>query len=144
MADAGGTNLDTGVLMEKRGCGRPHGSKNKPKDTTLVASSSASAKRRPGHPLGSKNKPKVSDAATPGSRAAPRNASPPPPPKIYSIFCIVGAQCREQQRVPLKFTKFMEGFFMLFDYHCGTSKFDVKIYDGTQCQRKYKAEVHFQ
>jgi hypothetical protein len=22
-------------------------------------------------------------------------------------------------------------FFMLFDYHCGTSKFDVKIYDGT-------------
>jgi hypothetical protein len=37
-----------------------------------------------------------------------------------------------------------QGFFMLFDYHCGTSKFDVKIYDGTQCQRKYKAEVHFQ
>jgi hypothetical protein len=35
-------------------------------------------------------------------------------------------------------------FFMLFDYHCGTSKFDVKIYDGTQCQRKYEAEVHFQ
>jgi hypothetical protein len=24
-----------------------------------------------------------------------------------------------------------QGFFMLFDYHCGTSKFDVKIYDGT-------------
>jgi hypothetical protein len=36
-----------------------------------------------------------------------------------------------------------QGFFMLFDYHCGTSKFDVKIYDGTQCQRKYEAEVHF-
>jgi hypothetical protein len=36
------------------------------------------------------------------------------------------------------------GFFMLFDYHYGTSKFDVKIYDGTQCQRKYEAEVHFQ
>jgi hypothetical protein len=28
-------------------------------------------------------------------------------------------------------------------YHCGTSKFDVKIYDGTQCQKKYEAEVHF-
>jgi hypothetical protein len=60
--------------------------------------------------LGSKNKPKVSAAATPGSSAAPRNASPPPPPvKIYSFFCIAGAQCREQQRVPLKFTKFMDG-----------------------------------
>jgi transposase InsO family protein len=35
-------------------------------------------------------------------------------------------------------------FFMLFDYHCGTSKFDVKIFDCTQCQRKYEAEVHFQ
>jgi hypothetical protein len=34
-------------------------------------------------------------------------------------------------------------FFMLFNYHCGTSKFDVKIFDGTQCQKKYEAEVHF-
>jgi hypothetical protein len=24
-----------------------------------------------------------------------------------------------------------QGFFMLFDYHCGTLKFDVKIYDCT-------------
>jgi hypothetical protein len=23
------------------------------------------------------------------------------------------------------------------------SKFDVKIFDGTQCQKKYEAEVHF-
>jgi hypothetical protein len=36
-----------------------------------------------------------------------------------------------------------QGFFMLFNYHCGTSKFDVKIFDGTQCQKKYEAEVHF-
>jgi hypothetical protein len=35
------------------------------------------------------------------------------------------------------------GFFMIFDYHIGTSKFDVKIYDGTQCQKEYEAEVHF-
>jgi hypothetical protein len=164
--------------MEKRGRGRPCGSKNKPKDASLVASSFASAKQRPGRPLGSKNKPKVSAAAT-GSSAAPCNASPPPPPKIYSFFCIAGAQCREQQRLLLKFTKFMDGrelheailceqsgsgtpyevevyydgrgkmyfrggwpqfaedhklhhgFFMLFDYHCGTSKFNVKIYDDT-------------
>jgi hypothetical protein len=33
-----------------------------------------------------------------------------------------------------------QGFFMAFDFHVGTSKFDVKIYDGTQCQRKYEAE----
>jgi hypothetical protein len=25
----------------------------------------------------------------------------------------------------------------LFHYHCGTAMFDVKIFDGTQCQRKY-------
>jgi hypothetical protein len=192
MADASDAHLDTGAQMEKRGRGRPHGSKNKSKDISLVTSSSASAKRRPGRPLGSKNKPKVSADAAPGSSAAPCNASPPPPAKIYSFFCIAGAQCREQQRVPLKFTKFMDGrelreailrkqsgsgmpyevgvyydgcgemyfrggwpqfvedhelhqgFFMLFDYHCGTPKFYVKIYDGTQCQRKYEADVHFQ
>jgi hypothetical protein len=101
------------------------------------------------------------------------------------------AQCREIQRLPLNFTKFMDGrelreavlreqsgsgipyevevwydgdgeqylrggwsefaedhdihqgFFMAFDFHIGTSKFDVKIYDGTQCQKKYEAEAHF-
>jgi hypothetical protein len=111
---------------------------------------------------------------------------------MYSFFCIAGAQCREIQWVPLKFTKFMngrelreavlcehsgggtpyevkvwydgngkmyfkggwsqfaedhdlhQGFFMTFDYHYGTSKFDVKIYDYTQCQKEYEAEVHFQ
>jgi hypothetical protein len=26
-----------------------------------------------------------------------------------------------------------QGFFMAFDFHIGTSKFDVRIYDGTQC-----------
>jgi hypothetical protein len=36
-----------------------------------------------------------------------------------------------------------QGFFMTFDFHIGTSKFDVKIYDGTQCQKEYEAEVHF-
>jgi hypothetical protein len=109
---------------------------------------------------------------------------------MYSFFYITGAQCREIQQVPLKFTKFMDGrelreailcehsgggtpyevevwynrdgemyfkggwskfvedhdlhqrFFMIFDYHVGTSKFDVKIYDYTQ--KEYEAEVHFQ
>jgi hypothetical protein len=36
-----------------------------------------------------------------------------------------------------------QGFFMTFDFHVGTSKFDVRIYDGTQCQKEYEAEVHF-
>jgi hypothetical protein len=108
MTDAGAADLDTSALMEKRGRDRPRGSKNKPKDASLVASSSASMKRHPGRPLGSKNKPKASVAVAQGASTAPRNASPPPPVKIYSFFCIAGAQYREQQRVPLKFTKFMD------------------------------------
>jgi hypothetical protein len=36
-----------------------------------------------------------------------------------------------------------QGWFLLFNYRCGTSKFDVKIFDGTECQKKYEAEVHF-
>jgi hypothetical protein len=144
-------------------------------------------KRRPGRPTGSKNKIKV-PSTTPGPSAPSANASPP---RIYSFFCIADAQCREIQRLPLKFTKFMDvrelreavlrehsgggtpyeveawydgtgvqyfksgwsqfaedhdlrqGFFMTFDFHIGTSKFDVRIYDGTQCQKEYEAEVHF-
>jgi hypothetical protein len=196
MADTGIIDLDTGAVVEKRGRGRPRGSKNKPKDISMVASSSAvPMKRRPGRPLGSKNKPKPSSSLANRSvdaNAACHNASPPPSVNLFSFFAIDGAQCREQQCVPLKFTQFMDGrelheailreesgggtpyevevyydgrgemffrggwpqlaedhdlhqgFFMLFDYHCGTSKFDVKIFDGTQCQKKYEAEVHFQ
>jgi hypothetical protein len=109
MADAGDVKLGTGMLMEKRRRGRPRGSKNKLKDASLVPSSSTSVKRRPGRPVGSKNKPKVSTAAAPGSSAAPRNASPPAIVKTFSFFCIDGAQCREIQHVPLKFTKFIDG-----------------------------------
>jgi hypothetical protein len=28
---------------------------------------------------------------------------------LFSFFSFAGAQCREQQRLPLKFTEFMEG-----------------------------------
>jgi hypothetical protein len=179
MADAGGSRLNIGAPVEKRGRGRPRGSKNKATIVAVVASSSAPVKRRPGRPTGSKNKPKVSSAA-PGP-SAPSHNDPPPSPKVYSFFCIAGAQCREIQRVLLKFTKFMDGrepweavlrehsrggtpyevevwydgagemyfkggcsqfaedhdlhqgFFMTFDFHIGTSKFDVRIYDCTQC-----------
>jgi hypothetical protein len=189
MADSSGSRLYIGASVEKRGRGRPRGSKNKATIAVVVPSLSAPAKRRLGRPAGSKNKPKVLSTA-PGPSAPPHNA-PPPLPRVYSFFCIAGAQYREIQRVPLKFTKFMDGrelreavlrehsgggtpyevevwydgasemyfkggwsqfaedhdlhqgFFMTFDFHIGMSKFDVKIYDGTQCQKEYEAEVHF-
>jgi hypothetical protein len=107
MADAGGSRLNIGAPVEKRGHGRPRGSKNKATIEVVVASSSAPVKRRPGRPARSKNKPKV-PSATPCPSAPSANASPPPP-RIYSFFCITGAQCRDIQRLPLKFTKFMDG-----------------------------------
>jgi hypothetical protein len=36
-----------------------------------------------------------------------------------------------------------QGFFITFDFHISTSKFDVGIYDCTQCQKEYEAKVHF-
>jgi hypothetical protein len=30
-----------------------------------------------------------------------------------------------------------QGWFLMFNYNHGTTKFDVKIFDGTQCQTKY-------
>jgi hypothetical protein len=36
-----------------------------------------------------------------------------------------------------------QGFFMTVDFHIGKLKFDVKIFDSTQCQKEYEAEVHF-
>jgi hypothetical protein len=109
MADAGGSHLNIGAQVEKWGRGHPRGSKNKSKDPAAVASLFVPAKRCPGRPVGSKNKPKISIAA-PGPSTPPHNASPPPPPKLYSFICIAGAQCHEIQRVPLKFTKFMDGW----------------------------------
>jgi hypothetical protein len=189
MADAQGSRLTLGSLVAPRGWGRPRGSKNK-KTTPAAAgtSSDVPAKRRPGRPLGSKNKPKVT-SATPGPAAPPpiAPAAPAAPPQIFSFLCIAMAQCHEIQRLPLNFTKFMDGrelreavlceqsgdgipyevevwydgdgeqyfrggwaqfaedhdirqgFFMAFNFHIGTSKFDVKIFDGTLCQREYQA-----
>jgi hypothetical protein len=131
MADAGGANLDADVQMEKRGRGHPRGSKNKPKDASMVASLSASMKWHLGCPVGSKNKPNVS-AAVPGPSAAPRDASPPPPHKIYSFLCIANAQCHEIQRVPLKFTKFMDGRELceaiLREQSRGGTPYEVEVY----------------
>jgi hypothetical protein len=136
MADAGVVDLDTGAVIEKRGRGRPRDSKNKPKGVSLMASSSsASMKRRPGRPLGSKNKPKPSFIVAQVASAAPRNASPPPPIKIFSFFVIAGAQCREQQCVPLKFTQFLDGCELreaiLREESGGGTPYEVEVYyDG--------------
>jgi hypothetical protein len=187
MADASESRLIIGAPVEKRGRSHPHGSKNKTTAVAAVGSSSALVKRRPGRPAGSKNKPKVLSAA-PGPSAPSPDASSSSP-RIYSFFCICNAQCHKIQRLPQKFTKFMDGqelreavlreysgggtpyevevwydgageqffkggwsrfaedhdlhqgFFMTFDFHVGTSKFNVTIYNGTQCQKEYEAEV---
>jgi hypothetical protein len=133
MADASGSHLNIGALVENWGRGRPRGSKNKSTIAAVAASSSAPGKRRPSRPAGSKNKPKVS-SAMPGSSAPPHNA-PPPSPKVYSFFCIAGAQCREIQRVPLKFTKFMDGRELreavLREHSRGGTPYEVEVwYDG--------------
>jgi hypothetical protein len=112
MADADGSHLNLGSPVVLRGRGHPRGSKNK-SNTTLAAAGSSSAtlaKRRPGRPPGSKNKPKVTSAA-PGPIAPPpaTPAAPAAPPRIFSFFSIAMAQCREIQRLPLDFTKFMDG-----------------------------------
>jgi hypothetical protein len=181
MADADGSRLNLSVPTAPRGRGHPRGSKNKATPIAAGSSSFVPVKRRPSRPVGSKNKPKV-PCAIPGPSAPPGNTSSPQP-RIYSFFCIAGAQCREIQQLSLKFIKFMDGrelreailrehsgggtpcevevwydgageqyfkggwsqfvddhdiqrgFFMTFDFHVGTSKFDVKIYDGTQCQK---------
>jgi hypothetical protein len=194
MANTGVIDLDGGVVVEKHGRGRPRGSKNKPKVVIMEASSSTPAKQRPGHPLGSKNKAK--DSTSHINDPLDVSVAHPNPPQpstwvVFSFFTFAGAQCREQQRVPLKFTEFMDsrelheaiirevssegppyemevyyyvdgemffkggwprfaedydlhqGWFLLFDYHCGTAKFDVKIFNGTRRQKKYEAEVYF-
>jgi hypothetical protein len=113
MADTGVIDLDTVVMVEKRGRGHPRESKNKPKEASMaISSSSAPMKWHPGRPLGSKNKPKPSASLANqplDATAARHNAPPPPSVNIFSFFAFARAQCREQLRVPLKFTEFMDG-----------------------------------
>jgi hypothetical protein len=113
MADTGVTNLDDATVFEKRGRGRPRGSKNKPKTSADASSVSTPAKRHHDLPLGSKNK-KLS-AATAGIADLPdvSLAQPVLPQEstknLFSFFAFAGAQCREQQRLPLNFFEFMDG-----------------------------------
>jgi hypothetical protein len=34
-----------------------------------------------------------------------------------------------------------QGWILMFDYHRGIVKFDIKIFDGTQCQKKYTSSI---
>jgi hypothetical protein len=99
MADTGIIDLDTSAVVEKRGPGRPCGSKNKPKEILMaVSSSSTSMKQCPGRPLGSKNKPKPSSSlvSTPLDADAARHNTPSPPSgNTFSFFAITGAQSLE-------------------------------------------------
>jgi hypothetical protein len=91
------------------------------------------AKRRPGRPPGSKNKPKVIGAAP--SPSAPPVATPATVPRIFSFFYIAMVQCREIQRSPLNFTKFMDGHELreavLREQSGGGTPYEVEVwYDG--------------
>jgi hypothetical protein len=133
MADANDSRLYLGVPTAPRGRGRPCGSKNKTAAAAGGSSSSAPVKRRPGRPAGSKNKPKIKSAA-PGPSAPPPGA-PSALSRIFSFFCIANAQCREIQRLPLNFTKFMDGQELwetvLREQSGGGTPYEVEVwYDG--------------
>jgi hypothetical protein len=114
MVDAVVINLDdTPVTIEKRGCSRPRGSKNKSKIVMATSSSTTPTKHRRGCPLGSKNKKSYVVAL--GAIALPDvSLAQPIVPQgsaenVFSFFAFVGAQCCEHQRLPLKFAEFMDG-----------------------------------
>jgi hypothetical protein len=133
MADADGSRLNLGSPVAPRGHGRPRGSKNKIAPAAVGSLSSTPMKQRPGRPAGSKNKPKV-PRAIPGPSIPPGNTSSSHL-RIYSFLCIAGAQCREIQRLPLKFTKFMDGRELheaiLREHSGGGTPYQVEVwYDG--------------
>jgi hypothetical protein len=103
MSDAVTINLDDApVVVEKSGCGRPCGSKNKAKIPTMASTSTTLVKRRRGRPLGSKNR-KSSTTAVIASAVPDTGSVKMIPPQISSasIFCFFAfadAQCRERQR----------------------------------------------
>jgi hypothetical protein len=138
MADTGIIDMDGGVVVEKHGRGHPRGSKNKSKVDTMDTSSSALTKWRPGRPLGSNNKAKASSPQI--SEPLDVSVAHPNPPQtstgaVFSFFALAGAQCHEQQCVPLKFTKFMDGRELreaiLREVSSEGSPYEVEVYyDG--------------
>jgi hypothetical protein len=78
----------------------------------MEASSSAAVKWCPSHPLGSKNK-SISSTLQVNEpldvSAAHLNPPQPSTGTVFYFFALAGAQCQEQQRMPLKFIEFMDG-----------------------------------
>jgi hypothetical protein len=70
-------------------------------------------KRCHGRPLGSKNKKSsiraIVDSATPDLDFAQPVLSQRSSGNTFCFFAFADAQCRECQRLPLKFTEFMDG-----------------------------------
>jgi hypothetical protein len=100
MADTAVINLDdTPVTIEKRGRGRPRGSKNKAKIATTPSSSTTPAKHRRGRPLGSKNKKSSATDAYASLHPDIGLAHPILPQasakNIFCFFAFAGTQCRE-------------------------------------------------
>jgi hypothetical protein len=114
MANAVVVNLDDApIVFEKRGLGRPRGSKNKAKVVAAASTLTTPVKRHRGRPLGSKNK--KSSAVIVGASSAPDVSLPQPilPQRsvdnIFCFFTFAGTQYREHQCLPLKFAEFMDG-----------------------------------
>jgi hypothetical protein len=141
MDDVGATNHDDAAAVEKRGRGRPRGSKNKPKSSVAMATTSSSTpvKHRPGRPLGSKNKKSAVVIADPAYHLDASLVGPSVLSSLsghlFSFFSFAGAQCREQQRLPAKFTEFMDGSelreVVLHESSGGGPPYELEVYyDG--------------
>jgi hypothetical protein len=114
MGDAAIINLDDApITIEKRGCGRPRGSKNKSKIIAATSSSTTPTKRRLGRTLGRKNK--KSPVAVAGvvvlldvslaHHIVPQASAE----NMFYFFAFASNQCHEHQCLPLKFGEFMDG-----------------------------------
>jgi hypothetical protein len=116
------------------------GSKNKTTAVAMGASYSVLVKRRPDRLAGSKNKPKVPSAAPGPGASSPDTSSSSP--RIYSFFCICNAQCREIQRLPLKFTKFKDGRELheavLHEQSGGGTPYEVEVWYDSAGEQFFK------
>jgi hypothetical protein len=140
MSSVATINLDDApVVVEKRGCGRPRGSKNKVKTTTAASLSTAPGKRHRGCPLGSKNK-KPSAMVVAASTTLDLGLAQPILPQrsfgnIFCLFAFTDAQCREHQRLHLKFAEFMDDHkisqAILRETSSGGPPYELEVrYDG--------------
>jgi hypothetical protein len=62
--------------------------------------------------------------------------------RIYSFFCIAGAQCREIQRLSLKFTQFMDGRELreaiLRKHSGGGTPYEVEVWYDSAGEQYFK------